>query len=82
VLRQIHQKLTDEELLDRLAAAAALERQATANLIALLAEMDTRGLYLARGYSSLFAYCTRSLHLWHPYSSCVRGGPARGVEAR
>jgi hypothetical protein len=56
-------KLTDEELLDRLAAAAALERQATANLIALLAEMDTRGLYLARGYSSLFAYCTRSLHL-------------------
>jgi hypothetical protein len=56
-------KLTDEELLEHLAAAAAVEREATANLIALLAEMDERRLHLARGYSSLFVYCTRSLHL-------------------
>src|SRR5262245_18874717 len=44
-------------------AAAANEREATARLIALLAEMDGRGLYLQQGYSSLFVYCTRCLHL-------------------
>jgi hypothetical protein len=32
-------------------------------LIALLAEMDTRRLYLAEGFSSLFVYCTQCLRL-------------------
>jgi hypothetical protein len=32
-------------------------------LIALLAEMDGRRLYLQQGYSSMFVYCTRCLHL-------------------
>ena len=57
------QSLTDEQLLDDLKGAAAAERTAIARLIALLAEMDVRRLYLAQGYSSLFVYCTRSLHL-------------------
>jgi predicted DNA-binding ribbon-helix-helix protein len=55
--------LTDEQLLLHLQAAAEAERNATVRLIALLAEMDVRRLYLAQGYSSLFVYCTRWLHL-------------------
>jgi len=42
---------------------AANERQATALLIAHLAELDARRLYLAEGYSSLFTYCTAVLRL-------------------
>jgi hypothetical protein len=57
------QALSDEQLLSHLKAAAAHEREATAHLIGLLMEMDTRKLYLAQGYSSLFVYCTRCLHL-------------------
>ncbi len=48
------QRLTDEQLLHHLKMTAARERDATAQLIALLAEMDARRLYLAQGYSSLF----------------------------
>jgi len=57
------ERLTDEELLADLNAAAATERSATAHLIALLAEMDSRRLYLPQGYSSLFVYCTKCLKL-------------------
>jgi 5-methylcytosine-specific restriction endonuclease McrA len=57
------QSISDEQLLRDLKEAAAHERNATARLIALLAEMDVRRLYLAEGYSSLFMYCTRCLHL-------------------
>lgn len=42
---------------------AATERHATAQLIAHLAEMDARRLYLAEGCSSLFIYCTQVLDL-------------------
>ncbi len=56
-------RLSDEQLLADLKATVARERDATARLIALLAEMDARRLYLAHGYSSLFVYCTRCLHL-------------------
>jgi hypothetical protein len=42
---------------------AQRERRATAGLVAALAELDVRRLYLAQGYSSLFAYCTQALHL-------------------
>ena len=43
--------------------AATRERSATTRLIALLMEVDARRLYLGEGYSSLFTYCTRELHL-------------------
>ena len=39
------------------------ERCATAHLIALLMELDTRRLYLGEGCSSLFTYCTQMLRL-------------------
>ena len=42
------------------------EHQATARLIALLGEVDTRRLYAPQGYSSLFTYCVQSLHLSEP----------------
>ena len=42
---------------------ASLQRDATVALIAHLAELDARRLYLAEGCASLFAYCTQVLHL-------------------
>ena len=56
-------QLTDGELLAQVTRAAKQERAATAHLIALLAEVDARRLYLGEGYSSLFTYCTQALHL-------------------
>src|SRR3989304_423972 len=55
--------LSDQDLLARTMHLAADERQATALLIAHLAELDARRLYLAEGYSSLFTYCTEVLRL-------------------
>jgi hypothetical protein len=63
IMNNLIQALTDEQLLSRLKSAVSREREATAHLIALLVEMDRRRLYLAEGYSSLFVYCTRCLHL-------------------
>lgn len=42
---------------------AAHERGATADLIAAIAEVDARRLYLGESCSSMFVYCTRVLHL-------------------
>jgi hypothetical protein len=56
-------KLSDQDLLARVRDAAADERHATARLIALLAEVDSRRLYLGEGCSSLFTYCTQVLRL-------------------
>jgi hypothetical protein len=55
--------LSDADLLLHVTRLAANERDATARLIASLAELDARRLYLAQGYSSLFTYCTQVLHL-------------------
>ncbi len=55
--------LSDEELLLAIKAFTARECEATAHLIASLAELDARRLYLGEGYSSLFTYCTQCLHL-------------------
>ena len=56
-------ELSDEALIDRVLALATHERRATAQLVAALAEVERRKLYLPLGYSSLFVYCTRALHL-------------------
>lgn len=56
-------RLSDRELLTRVRDAAQQERRVTAALIALLAELDARRLYLGEGCSSLFTYCTQVLHL-------------------
>jgi hypothetical protein len=50
-------KLADADLLVR------VERQVTAAVVAHLAEIEHRKLYLAEGHGSLFSYCTRMLHL-------------------
>lgn len=55
--------LSDESLLQETDRLAAHERTATAALIDALREVDARRLYLAEGYSCMFFYCTRRLHL-------------------
>ena len=55
--------LSDDELLEEVRRLAQGERQATAQLIASLAELDARRLYLGQGCSSLFTYCTQVLRL-------------------
>lgn len=55
--------LSDDDLLAAVHRLAASERHATVRLIASLAELDARRLYLGEGYSSLFIYCTQALHL-------------------
>jgi hypothetical protein len=56
-------RFTDADLLAEVTLAAAKERSTTARLVALLAELDARRLYLSEGCSSLFTYCTQVLHL-------------------
>jgi hypothetical protein len=55
--------LSDAELLQRMNHLAACERDATAQLIAHLAEVESRDLHLQSGYGSLFEYCRRALCL-------------------
>jgi hypothetical protein len=55
--------LTDDELVARVKGLAARERRTTALLVAHLADLDTRDVYLRAGYSSLFAYCRGVLAL-------------------
>jgi hypothetical protein len=56
-------RLTDAELLARLEALLGRERDAVAELIAHLAELDTRDLHLRLGYGSLYVYCRDGLAL-------------------
>ena len=56
-------RMSRSELLNATVLAARDERRATGELLALLAEVDARRLYLGEGCSSLFAYCTQVLRL-------------------
>ena len=53
--------LSDGILLRDLAGLVARDRLTTAQLLAHLAEMDTRRLYAPAGYPSMYAYCVREL---------------------
>jgi hypothetical protein len=56
--------LSDEGLLARLDVLAGKEREASVELVAHLAALDTRPrVYAALGYGSLFSYCTQALRL-------------------
>src|SRR5438552_8041017 len=55
--------LSDAELLAEVTTLAGREREATAHLVAHLAELDARRLYLGAGFSSLFTYCLEVLRL-------------------
>ena len=58
--------LSDTDLVAALHSLAHSEREATAQLVAHLAEIDARRLYLGAGFSSLFTYCTTVLRLSEP----------------
>ena len=69
--------LSSQDLLDQLDALAAKERCASANLVAHLAALEARpSVYAAKGYGSLFAYCTDALRLSED-AACNRIDAAR-----
>lgn len=55
--------LNDEALLAEVHVLVTSERTATTALVASLAEVDERQLYLARGFPSLYALCVRELKM-------------------
>ena len=55
--------LTDGVLLRDLAALVARDRTTTAALLAHLAEVDARRLYLPAAHPSMFSYCVHELRL-------------------
>ncbi|HYM81796.1 MAG TPA: hypothetical protein VEY91_10365, partial [Candidatus Limnocylindria bacterium] len=55
--------LSDQTLLRDLAALVARDRATTAALLAHIAEVDTRRLYLPAAYPSMHAYCVHELRL-------------------
>src|SRR5262245_49822616 len=54
-------QLSNPDLLAEIKRLARDERDATARLVAHLAELEQRKLHFAEGYSSLFDYCTGAL---------------------
>src|SRR6185295_17206675 len=63
---EIPSNLSDDELVSQLKSLARAECDATARLVAHLAELDTRRLYRAAGFSSLFTYCCEVLRMSEP----------------
>ena len=57
------QHLSDGELVARVKLLVRHEREATVALLAHLAVLDERRLYLGEGCASMFTYCTQILHL-------------------
>src|SRR5881409_3926995 len=55
--------VSDQVLLRDLASLLARDRALTAAVLAHLAEVDARRLYLPAGYPSMFLYCVHELHL-------------------
>ncbi|HET9253091.1 MAG TPA: hypothetical protein VFP58_13340 [Candidatus Eisenbacteria bacterium] len=71
-------RLRDDVLLRDLAALIVEERTAIASVLAYLAEVDTRTLYIPLGYSSLYAYCREELRLSED-TTCKRIQAARAA---
>ena len=72
-------KLTDNELVRRLERLCGTEREILVTVLRYLIEVESRELYLLRGYSSLHEFCTGHLK----YSSTAAGrriGAARCVK--
>ncbi len=59
----IPSRLSDDELVAEVARLAGSEREASASLVAYLAELGGRRLHERAGYGSLFTYCTDVLRL-------------------
>jgi hypothetical protein len=56
-------RLSDVELVAGVERLLVREREATAQVVAHLAELDTRDVHLRAGYASLFVYCRDALGL-------------------
>lgn len=56
-------RFADGDLIAGLKNALARQQRETARLIAFIAEVDARGLYRDHGYSSMFDYAVRALHM-------------------
>lgn len=70
--------LADPALLRAADLHRAAETTAVAALLADLAEIDRRRLYLAAGYDSMFSYCTQHLRLTED-AACSRIDAARAA---
>ena len=57
------ESISDDRLLERVEVVVARSNQLTAELLAYLAEVETRGLHLRQACSSLFAFCVERLHM-------------------
>ena len=75
--------ISDEELADKLKNLRQNEREAIAEIVLHLSEMDRRGIYRDMGYPSLFVYCTNALgysggaaHRRVQAARCIRDNPA------
>ena len=68
--------MSDCELLVETRRVIDADRRTTAELLALLAEIDARKLYRGEGHSSLFTYCTQALRLSEP-AACKVVSPPR-----
>jgi hypothetical protein len=59
-------KISDDDLLSRLGSLLRSSRGAEADLVAQIAEVDARQLYLREACPSMHVYCTTVLHLSDP----------------
>lgn len=57
--------VSNEQIVVRLREALGGEREQLAEFLRVLAEIDTRKLYVDLGYTSLFVYCVEALNLSH-----------------
>jgi hypothetical protein len=55
--------VADHTLLRELAESVSQDRATTARMLAQIAEVDERRLFLPAGYSSMFMYCLHELHM-------------------
>ena len=58
-MRRSFKRLSNKSLLQAFAVLITNNRQATADLLACMAEIDARKLYLPAGFPSMYAYCVR-----------------------
>src|SRR5512143_2895832 len=55
--------ISDDDLLRRLTEILSQSRRIETDLVAHIAEADGRRLYAREAFPSMFAYCTKALHL-------------------
>jgi len=72
--------LKNQELVDRLQNLVGLEKKTTAEIVAVIAEIDRRRVYLELGHTSLFSYLTAELG-YTPASAQRRIDAARLLSA-